>query len=236
MSNIAIITARGGSKRIPRKNIKFFSGKPIIAYSIEAALKANLFDDVIVSTDDQEIADISRSFGANVPFFRSSKASDDFATTQDVLEEVVNDLSLLGLSYDFTTCIYPTAPFLTPDILVKAFHCLIDTGADMIQPVVRYDFPPQRAFVENDGYLDYWFPEYANSRSQDLSPIFHDAGQFYMYKTDEISNDQRVRTFILQDPMLVQDIDTLSDWTLAELKFKLIKEMQRDTAGFNQFQ
>ena len=147
MRRIAIITARGGSKRIPRKNIKEFCGKPILAYSIEAALASGLFDTVMVSTDDEEIAGIAKEYGAEVPFYRSEATSNDFATTNDVLLEVLAEYEKRGEQYDVACCIYPTAPFVTSEKLKDATKRLEDSDADTIIPVVAFSYPPQRAMI-----------------------------------------------------------------------------------------
>ena len=167
MRRIAIITARGGSKRIPKKNIKVFCGKPIIVYSIEAAIGSGLFDEVMVSTDSEEIAEVARQHGAKVPFLRSEKTSDDYATTVDVIKEVLSEYEKQGKTFDLFACIYPTAPFLTADVLKDAMKELERVGADALVPVVQFSFPPQRAFVIRDGFLKYEFPEYEKARSQE---------------------------------------------------------------------
>ena len=182
-SKIAIITARGGSKRIPRKNIKNFCGKPIIAYSIEAAVNSKLFDEVMVSTDDAEIAEVSKKFGADIPFMRSEKNSDDYATTADVLNEVLDEYSTRGKNFEYMCCIYPTAPFVTAEKLQRAFNSLVEKNADVLIPVVKFSYPPQRSFILDDGNLKYKWAQYARSRSQDLEKFYHDAGQFYFYRT-----------------------------------------------------
>ncbi len=222
MSNIAIITARGGSKRIPRKNIKEFCGKPIIAYSIEAALESGVFDEVMVSTDSEEIAAIAKQYGASVPFLRSEATSNDFATTKDVLLEVLSEYKKLGKSFDVMTCIYPTAPFVTAEKLRTAVEKLTDSDGDMVMPVVAYSFPPQRAMLIKDGFLNYQYPEHINSRSQDLEPIYHDCGQFYVYKTKTFAEKSLAESKIIPLPTPeeeAQDIDNLSDWALAEIKY-----------------
>ena len=226
MSSIAIITARGGSKRIPRKNIKEFLGKPIIAYSIEAALESGVFDEVMVSTDDEEIAEISKKFGAKVPFFRSEATSNDFATTADVLAEVIEKYKETGLFFDTVCCIYPTAPFITADKLKAAIESFKNSDADALVPVVRFGFPPQRGFVISDGSLKFQYPEYAFARSQDLEPIYHDCGQFYIFKTEAFAKEKKLvmnKTipFIISE-MEVQDIDNETDWLIAEEKYKRI--------------
>lgn len=223
MKSIAIITARGGSKRIPKKNIKEFCGKPIIAYSIEAAVDSGIYDEVMVSTDSKEIADIAIKYGAKVPFFRSEATSNDFATTRDVLVEVIDEYKKRGENFDIMTCIYPTAPFVTAEKLKMAVKRLMESDADWAMPVTAYSFPPQRAMVIRDGCLEYQYPEYKNTRSQDLEPIYHDCGQFYVYKTDVYMGNKEGTGKILPLDMPeeeTQDIDNLSDWHIAEIKYQ----------------
>jgi len=166
MNNIAIITARGGSKRIPRKNIKEFLGKPIIAYSIQAALESKLFDEVMVSTDDKEIAKIAILYGATVPFFRSEKNSNDYAGTEDVIKEVMDYYKENGKSFDWLCCIYPTAPFITETKLVECMGEVIKSGANALVPVVKFSYPPQRAFIlKENKYINYKWPKYIDKRS-----------------------------------------------------------------------
>lgn len=226
MSFVAIITARGGSKRIPHKNIKKFCGKPIIAYSIEAALLSGIFDEIMVSTDSTEIAEIARQYGAVVPFMRSGATSNDYATTADVIQEVLNAYEAREISFDAFACIYPTAPFVTAGKLVEASKLL--EGTDAVLPVVKYGFPPQRAFVIRDGRVAYQYPQYEKSRSQDLEPIYHDSGQFYMCKCEAFS---RYHSLVLPNsrPYIIpeeetQDIDTMSDWAIAEAKYRAFQE------------
>ncbi len=226
MSIIAIITARGGSKRIPKKNIKEFCGKPIIAYSIEAALSSGVFDEVMVSTDSGEIKTIAEKYGASVPFLRSEATSNDFATTADVLEEVLNSYKGIGKTFDSFACIYPTAPFVTGDRLAEATELLND--ADAVLSVVRFSFPPQRAFVIRDGNVVFQYPEFERTRSQDLEPIYHDCGQFYMCKADSFLKYHSMilpvtKPYILPEEE-VQDIDTMSDWEIAEAKYKAMNK------------
>ena len=223
MSTLCIITARGGSKRIPRKNIRDFLGKPIIAYSIEAALKSEIFDEVMVSTDDEEIARVAREYGANVPFMRSSATANDFASTRDVLLEVLEEYEKRGKTFDFFSCIYPTAPFVTAEKLKAAFNKLKNSDADELTPVIPFSFPPQRAFVIQDGNLVFQYPEFRLSRSQDLQPIYHDCGQFYFYRTDIFRGGKTGTGKCL--PLIMpeeetQDIDNFSDWALAEIKYE----------------
>jgi N-acylneuraminate cytidylyltransferase len=223
MSNIAIITARGGSKRIPRKNIKDFCGRPIIAYSIEAALKSELFDEVMVSTDDEEIAEIAWKNGASVPFMRDAATSNDFASTCEVCLEVLKKYKSLGKKFNLLGCIYPTAPFVTSKKLIEAVNILKKSAAYEVVPVVRFSFPPQRAYVIDDGKLSYKWEEFRMSRSQDLEPFYHDAGQFYFYRvSDYLEKDgmqsSKVVPLELSD-MEVQDIDNEDDWKIAEFKY-----------------
>ena len=226
MSSIAIITARGGSKRIPRKNIKEFCGLPIIAYSIKAALDSKIFDEVMVSTDDEEIASIAKKYGAKVPFLRSAKNSDDFATTADVLKEVLDEYKKMGKEFDYLACIYPTAPFVTANKISEAFSILSNSDAGSIMTVTKYSFPPQRSLVIRNGVIKYQYPEYAKARSQDLEPIFHDCGQFYICRTDAFIKDGSVITNKTMGYEIseeeVQDIDNISDWNIAEVKYKTI--------------
>lgn len=224
--NIAIITARGGSKRIPRKNIKDFCGVPIITYSIAAALESGLYQEVMVSTDDGEIADIARRAGASVPFMRSTDTSSDYATTSDVLYEVLEEYRKMGTDFKYMTCLYPTAPFITAEKLESAMELLLRTDADSIIPVVQFSFPPQRCNVIRDGLLEMKWPENLSIRSQDLEPLYHDCGQFYVAKvTSFLAHKQllmpQTRPLILPEEE-VQDIDNESDWRLAEIKYQIM--------------
>ena len=227
MPNLCIITARGGSKRIPRKNIKEFLGKPILAYSIEAAISSGIFDEVMVSTDDREIAEVARQFQASVPFLRSEATANDYATTADVLNEVLDEYERRGKTFEFFSCIYPTAPFVTAEKLKAAFTKLRESDADALTPVIQFSYPPQRAFVIKDGGLVYQYPEYKKARSQDLEPIYHDCGQFYFYRTASFraGANGKVLPLIMPEEE-TQDIDNFSDWELAELKYKrfILKE------------
>lgn len=225
MKRIAIITARGGSKRIPGKNIKEFCGKPIIAYSIEAALQSGIFEEVMVSTDSEEIAAIAEKYGADVPFMRSGKTSGDWATTADVVREVMEKYAHREKEFDVICCIYPTAPFVTAERLKQAEEMMESRKADSLMPVVRFGFPPQRGMVVKDGYIGYKYPEFRNTRSQDLEPMYHDCGQFYFCRAEAFSKYDALVTpntvpFEMPEEE-VQDIDNLSDWQLAELKYRL---------------
>ena len=224
---IAIITARGGSKRIPKKNVKEFCGKPIIAYSIKAALDSGIFDEVMVSTDSEEIAEIARAYGAKVPFMRSAKTSDDFATTADVLMEVLERYQEMDRTFDVMSCIYPTAPFVTPQKLQSAYDTLKKEQAVMAMPVVAFSYPPQRSYILQGNMLEMKWKENYNKRSQDLEKMYHDAGQFYMYQVDAFVRLKGQMTEsivpVIVDEMEVQDIDNETDWKLAEMKYQMMK-------------
>lgn len=226
--NIAIITARGGSKRIPRKNIKEFCGKPILAYSIEAALESGMFDEVMVSTDDKEIEEIAEKYGAKVPFYRSEASSNDFATTVDVILEVLNCYKQNGQEFRQACCIYPTAPFVTGEKLQKAMELLQEKEIDSVMPVTAFSFPPMRGMYEKEGKIRYAFPEYAKKRSQDIQEMYHDCGQFYCFKVEEFFRNKALVTEntkpIIVPELEVQDIDNESDWKMAEMKYQLMKQ------------
>lgn len=224
---LAIITARGGSRRIPRKNIKEFCGKPILCYSIEAARCAGVFDEIMVSTDDKEIAAIAQTAGAGVPFFRSSETAGDYASTDDVIMEVLRSYQKLGQDFASFCCIYPTAPFLSGQRLRSAME-LLDT-AESVMPVVSFSYPPQRGLlIDTDGFLKRQFPQYATARSQDLPTVYHDCGQFYACRTDaffrEGTTDVPGLLPLVLTEMEVQDIDTMEDWQMAELKYQMLHQ------------
>ncbi len=226
-NTIAIITARGGSKRIPRKNIREFAGRPIIAWSIEAAKQSGCFADIIVSTDDEEIAEIARKWGAEVPFMRSAENSNDHATTADALLEVLEALRAVGREYERLCCLYPTAPFVTGELLAACHEKWTAAGADALLPVVAYSHPVQRLFVIEEERLKYKWPENRLKRTQDLEPCYHDAGQFYFIRTKVLVRDKTMVPadtfpYILPETQ-VQDIDTPEDWDLAELKFRFLR-------------
>lgn len=226
MKKLGIIPARGGSKRIPRKNCKNFLGKPIIAYSIEAALKSNLFDEVMVSTDDEEIATIAKEYGATVPFLRSAETANDMATTMDVLNEVIEQYGRRGVVFDYVCCIYATAPLIRTEDLVKGFELLLSKGYISVFPVVAFSYPIWRGLQQDEqGKIGMVWPEYLNSRSQDLPQVYHDAGQWYWYKPEKAKQSLFTENSgsIVLDESLVQDIDTETDWILAEMKYNLIK-------------
>ena len=221
---IAIIPARGGSKRIPRKNVREFHGKPIIAYSIETALKSKLFDIVMVSTDDQEIANLAKSIGAEVPFLRSVKNSDDFATTSDVLAEVIEYYKEQGTDLMNVCCIYPTSPLINAADLKEAHNKFNEGEFDVLMSSVEYSFPIQRAFhLNGSNEIQLIQPEYIHSRSQDLKSSFHDAGAFYFFRVDPFMQHRtlwqgRIGAFVMPESK-VQDIDCLEDWKIAEAKY-----------------
>lgn len=224
MAAVAIITARGGSKRIPRKNIKEFCGRPIIEYSIEAALRSGLFEEVMVSTEDPEIAEVAVKAGAKVPFMRSAQSAGDYASTDDVLMEVLEAYREQGREFDAFCCLYPTAPFVTADKLREAMKLL--EKADSVMPVVAFSFPPQRCMVLNEeGELRMKWPEHAKTRSQDLEPYYHDCGQFYCCRTAPFlqygTTDLPHMMPMIQSEMEVQDIDNPDDWQIAELKYRM---------------
>lgn len=231
MTRICIVPARGGSKRIPRKNIREFLGKPILAYSIEAALESGLFDEVMVSTEDPEIADVARAHGANVPFFRSAENSTDMAMTAPVLIEVLERYAAAGRLFDTTCCLYPTAPFVTPARLREACARLDSSDADGVVPVVRFSYPIQRALRMAEGRIEMFWPENYNRRSQDLEPAYHDAGQYYFLRTSALLVQRTLfpataLPIILGDAD-VQDIDSVEDWEMAEWKCRWLREQAR---------
>jgi N-acylneuraminate cytidylyltransferase len=226
-NSIAIIPARGGSKRIPRKNIKEFLGKPILAYSVEAALESGVFDEVMVSTDDEEIAEVAKKYGAKFPFYRSLEMSSDMAMTAPVLVEVLDEYLKRGKAFERVCCLYPCAPFVTAERLREGMELLNSSDADAVLPVVRFSYPPQRCVVIRDGELRMLYPENYNVRSQDLEPLYHDAGQFYCLKAEPLREElklycKRTLPMILADSE-VRDIDSAGDWREAEIKYRILK-------------
>jgi pseudaminic acid cytidylyltransferase len=229
MLNICIIPARGGSKRIPRKNIKDFLGKPIIAYSIQAALQCNLFDEVMVSTDDEEIVEIAKQYGAKVPFVRSKKNSDDYAGTVDVILEVLLEYEKQQISFENICCLYPTAPFVTAELMEEGYHMLTQKNYNSVFPVCAFSFPILRALqLSTEQQVSMIWPENMAKRSQDLPPAYHDAGQFYWCRTTSLISENKLYTnnsgAVILSELNVQDIDNESDWKLAELKYKIQNE------------
>jgi N-acylneuraminate cytidylyltransferase len=218
---IAIIPARGGSKRIPKKNTKLFHGKPIIAYSIEACIASSVFDKVIVSTDSDEIAQISIKYGAEVPFIRPAELSDDFTSTVEVVNHTIDFFELNHSKIDYVCCVYATAPFLQPSYIQFGLSELLKTGADFTYSATEYPYPIQRAVRENGEMLQ---PEYINKRSQDLERFFHDAGQFYWGCPKSFRSGLKIftnrSTPILIPRKFTIDIDNEDDWEIAEKMYK----------------
>jgi pseudaminic acid cytidylyltransferase len=223
---VAVIPARGGSKRIPRKNIKSFCGKPIISYSIEAAINSKCFDRVIVSTDDEEIALISKSFGAEVPFMRPKDFADDHTGTNTVVKQVIEQLAKDGCDVSYVCCIYPTAPFILSRYILDGFEKLFKTNKIFTMSVTTYPFPVQRSLSLKNNAIEPNWPKYILERSQDLEELYHDAGQFYWGTskafTDEESFFAGCCAPIILPRYLVQDIDTIEDWNQAELMYKAL--------------
>lgn len=228
MKAVAIITARGGSKRMPRKNIRPFLGKPIIAYSIEAALSSGIFDEVMVSTDDEEIAQVARAAGANVPFMRSAANADDFSTTADVLKEVLDTYAANEKTFDYACCCYPTAPFITASKLKDAYKMLQEREADVVMPVAKYSVPIWWALRNDNDKLSLHWPEKSLIRSQDLETAFYDSGQFYFFEVAPFLSSKSLYTEntlgLEVSEIEVQDIDNEVDWQLAEMKYSLLKQ------------
>jgi len=224
--NLCVIPARGGSKRIPRKNIKLFHGKPIIAYSIEAALKSNCFDKVIVSTDDDEIAEISQQYGAEIPFMRPKELADDYAGTIPVINHAINWFVEQNETPEYVCCIYATAPLIQVDSIQKSYDLMQKEQAEYCFTATSFPFPIQRAIkIQANKRLAMFYPEHFNTRSQDLEEAYHDAGQFYWGKSEAFLQEKplfsEVAVPYLLPRNLVQDIDTLEDWEQAEALFKL---------------
>lgn len=233
--SIAIITARGGSKRIPGKNIRDFCGRPIMEYSIEAAITSGIFQEVMVSTDDEEIAEIARKNGAKIPFLRSADTANDYATTADVLVEVLQKYQKMGRSFARACCIYPTAPFVTAEKLKKAMSMLEDADTEAVIPVTAFSFPPMRGMYIREGHLIYHHPECAVMRSQDLETMYHDCGQFYCFQPEILLRKRALVTehtkALVVPEQEVQDIDTLEDWAIAEMKYQRMKMEIRSSAA-----
>lgn len=224
---IAIIPARGGSKRIPRKNIKDFLGKPIIAYSIEAAIETGIFDEIMVSTDDKDIAKVAEALGANVPFLRSASTSNDYSILSDVIIEVLSNYKKIGREFKYICCLFATAPFVKPEEIIEGLSIIKRNNYDSVLTVCEFSYPPQRGLkIKNDKV------KMANSnnlkkRSQDLNTIYHDAGQFYWLNSSNFRSNKDLITnntgYIIKSNLNVQDIDTIEDWKIAELKYKIMQ-------------
>lgn len=230
---LCVIPARGGSKRIPRKNIKPFSGKPIIAYSIDAARESGLFDLIIVSTDDREIAEVAVSYGAQVPFTRPVELSDDYTSTNDVVKHCINWCMNNDMPVSYVCCLYATAPFVTSEYLKKGYQQLIEADSSYAFSVTSFPFPIQRAVrINKNGRVEAIWPENIFKRSQDLEEAYHDAGQFYWGKAEAFCSDKvlfsDVSVPVVLPRYIVQDIDTMEDWERAELMYRLMKYEEHD--------
>ncbi len=228
---VAIIPARGGSKRIPGKNIREFAGKPMICHSIECALESNLFDRVIVSTDDDEISDVARAAGAEVPFRRPANISDDHTITGDVIAHAIEWQRQSGVEPTAICCIYATAPFIRQDDLRSALKLFESGDWSFVFAATSFVFPIQRSFQSNDdGGLEMFFPEHFTTRSQDLPEALHDAGQFYWGKPQAWLDGERIfgenSTVVSIPSWRVQDIDTLEDWERAEIMWQVLKKIE----------
>jgi len=226
MKCLAIIPARGGSKRIPKKNIKPFLGKPIIAYTLETAIQSGLFEEVMVSTDDDEVARISQKYHASVPFMRSKETANDTAPLVAVLIEVLTAYQQLGKTFDAICCLLPTAPLLSISTLQASYNKLAQSTFDSICPVVEFSYPIMRSLkLDEQQHLQFNWPEYQFTRSQDIPPAYHDCGLFYWLRTEALLRDKQIMTprgsAVVLSEMEAQDIDTLMDWQLAELKYKM---------------
>jgi N-acylneuraminate cytidylyltransferase len=227
---LAIITARGGSKRIPKKNIKDFFGKPMLNYAISACKDAGIFSEIMVSTDSDEIAEVAVNNGVRVPFMRSPKTADDFATTYDVLEEVIANYKKEGREFEYICCVYPCVPFLSGQILQKAYNHLIESSNNALQPVCRFPAPIEWAMEIKEGFLVQNNQRSTINRSQDFIPKYFDAGMFYIIKTNVLLSEKtltptKTMAYIM-DEREIQDINTEEDWVMAELKYKMIKEVK----------
>lgn len=225
--NVCIIPARIDSKRIPKKNIKLFHGKPIISYSIQTAIKSELFDEIIVSTDSEEIADISRQYGATIPFIRPKELSGDYAPVTQVIVHAINFLRDQGKNINFACTIYATVPFLKPKYLIEAYKKLKDSNAVSAFGCTSMPFPIQRTFkITQDERCEMFWGEHFYTRSQDLETAYQDAGQFYFTNLNAVTTDD---IFFGRDTIpiplpryLVQDIDTMEDWIRAEIMYEAI--------------
>lgn len=231
MANLCIIPARGGSKRIPRKNMKDFLGKPIVAYSIEAAIESNLFNEVMVSTDDAEIAEIAVGFGAKVPFMRSEITANDYAGSVDVLLEVIENYKIANKHFKNACCLYPTAPFVNTIHLQKGYEFLGSEKVDSVFPITSFSYPIWRGLrFDKENKIKMVWPEHLNSRSQDLEEVFHDAGQWYWFTIESLLFNKKLFTdnsaALVLEPMEVQDIDTIHDWKIAELKYAYLQSIK----------
>lgn len=228
---LAVIPARGGSKRIPRKNIREFCGKPIIAYSIEAARQSNCFDRIIVSTDDDEIAAVAREWGAEIPFGRPAELANDLAGTIPVIKHAIEWFNENDISPELVCCIYATAPFVTSKDLQRGLDVLLSSGSEYAFSLTSYPFPIQRAVkLTSSGRLEMFQPEHFNTRSQDLEDAYHDAGQFYWGLSSAFLRELPLFSEVAAPVFLprhrVQDIDTSEDWHRAEIMFKTLQQVE----------
>ena len=233
MSSIAIIPARGGSKRIPRKNIRDFCGAPLISYSITAARNSGVFDRVVVSTDDDEIATVARGYGADVPFMRDKKLSDDYTGTNAVVADALKRLERGGQSYKTVACVYATAPLLTPEWIRKAYDAFTKSKVDIQYCCCEFPFPIQRArYLDDKGYATWVFPEYAAARSQDLRKTYQDAGMLYFFNPQflrgELQEGGVVVSGFVMPRYRVIDIDTPEDFSCAQAMMRAVRELQLD--------
>lgn len=225
---IAVIPARGGSKRIPRKNIKLFHGKPIIGYAIEAAIRSTVFDHVIVSTDDTEIAQVASEFGADVPFMRPAHLADDYSPTVPVIAHAIQECQSYGWEIEAACCVYPGVPFISENDLRSALNQLLETGSNYVFPVTSFPSPIQRALRRlDDGSVIPFQKEYTSTRTQDLEPGYFDVGQFYWGKTSawlqNLNLHMNAVTLLVPEWRAV-DIDTPADWERAELLYSALSE------------
>jgi pseudaminic acid cytidylyltransferase len=230
--NVAVIPARGGSKRIPRKNIKYFCGKPMIAWSIEVAKVSGLFDHIIVTTDDDEIAEVAKEWGAEVPFMRPPDLSDDHASTDSVVLHAVQESQRIYGSLGQGCCVYPTNPFLTIGDLNRGLDMLLTHRATSAFPVVKYDFPIEQAFLLDGARPSAKWPDKLKERSQDLPDHYHDAGMFYWFDVEKFLTETRL--FCVDSVAFVipsdrcQDMNTPEDWEHAEIKFRVMAERRKN--------
>lgn len=227
--NVAIIPARGGSKRIPGKNIRKFSGKPIIAYSIKAAQECKIFDRIIVSTDCKRIAEVAKFAGAEVPFIRPSELSDDYTPTAPVLEHAIRWFESTGETVKYSCCIYPTAPFVCSEDLLKGYKLLTEKNISSVFSITEFEFTIFRGLKINDeGFVEMFWPEHELTRSQDLPRAYHDAGQFYWLDSAKFLRNKQLYAKdakpVILPRYLVQDIDTPEDWEFAELMYEACRK------------
>jgi pseudaminic acid cytidylyltransferase len=227
---LCLIPARGGSKRIPRKNIRPFFGIPMIVRSIQTALASDTIDHVLVSTDDDEIADVARDAGADVPFIRSAELSNDYATTLEVIVDALERVESKGASVETVCCLYATAPFVTKSNIDDAYTVLMQSKADYVFASAEYSYPIQRALRRRGNRVELFDPAFTTTRSQDLEPAYHDAGQFYWCQPDALRANRPLlgpgSAMYLLDRSQVQDIDTLADWSFAEKLFSVMLQDQ----------